>query len=283
MDRLAELNPSQRDAVTTLSGPLLVLAGAGSGKTRVITFRMAELIRHGVLPPRILSVTFTNKAAREMQERSAKLLGKPRGDRPIVATFHALCVRILREEIAALGYPANFTIYDRGDQESMARTALRDIRVPEKSLSPGDLLAIISRWKGAGVGPEQARDAADGDVDFLAAAAYRRYQTGMKASGAVDFDDLLFLTDRIFQTDGAALARHQSRYDHVQIDEYQDTNGLQFRLVEALVRPHHNICVVGATEEDMAVAVNRLIEMQGGFVVAGGGKVLAMLGKTLGP
>lgn len=261
MDRLAELNPSQREAVTTLSGPMLVLAGAGSGKTRVITFRMAELIRHGTLPQRILSVTFTNKAAREMQERSAKLLGKPRGgNRPVVATFHSLCVRILREEITALGYPANFAIYDRGDQESMARTALRDIRIPEKTLSPGDLLSIISRWKGAGIPPERARDAAADDVDFLAATAYRRYQTGMKASGAVDFDDLLFLTDVVFEQFPEALARHQSRYDQVQIDEYQDTNGLQFRLVEALVRPHHNICVVG--DDDQAIYGWRGAEVQ---------------------
>ena len=250
-DRLAELNPSQREAVTTLSGPLLVLAGAGSGKTRVITYRMAELIRSGIQPSRILSVTFTNKAAREMQERAGKLLGKSRSERPLVATFHSLCVRILREEIAALGYPANFTIYDRGDQESMARTALRDIRVPEKSMKPGDLLSLISKWKGAGVSPEQARDAVDGDLEALAAAGYRRYQQGMKAAGAVDFDDLLYLTDRLFTTSPELLARHQQRFDTVQIDEYQDTNGLQFRLIESLVRPHHNICVVG--DDDQAI------------------------------
>ena len=250
-DRLAELNPSQREAVTTLSGPLLVLAGAGSGKTRVITYRMAELIRSGIQPSRILSVTFTNKAAREMQERAGKLLGKSRNERPLVATFHSLCVRILREEIAALGYPTNFTIYDRGDQESMARTALRDIRVPEKSMKPGDLLSLISKWKGAGISPEQARDAVDGDLEALAAAGYRRYQQGMKAAGAVDFDDLLFLTDRLFSTSPEVLARHQQRFDTVQIDEYQDTNGLQFRLIEALVRPHHNICVVG--DDDQAI------------------------------
>ncbi|MBC8113703.1 MAG: UvrD-helicase domain-containing protein, partial [Candidatus Saccharimonas sp.] len=126
---LADLNASQRDAVTTLSGPLLVLAGAGTGKTRVITFRMAELIRSGVDPASILSVTFTNKAAKEMQERMSGLLGKRLRARPHISTFHSLCVRVLREEIEALGYPRQFVIYDRGDQESAARKALRDIRV----------------------------------------------------------------------------------------------------------------------------------------------------------
>jgi DNA helicase-2/ATP-dependent DNA helicase PcrA len=251
MSYLSELNDSQREAVTTLSGPLLVLAGAGSGKTRVITYRMAELIRRGTPPSRILSVTFTNKASREMQERAAKLLGGARSERPLVSTFHSLCMNILRGEIGILGYPANFAIYDRGDQEAMARTALRDLRVPEKSLSPGGLLASISRWKGAGIGPEQARDAVDSDLDALAAAGYRRYQTGLRAAGAVDFDDLLFLTDQLFRQHPDVLTRQQERFDKVQIDEYQDTNGLQFRLIEALVRPHRNLCVVG--DDDQAI------------------------------
>jgi DNA helicase-2/ATP-dependent DNA helicase PcrA len=251
MHHLADLNPAQREAVQTLSGPLLILAGAGSGKTRVITYRMAELIRHGVEPDRILSVTFTNKAAREMQERTAKLLGKSRGKKPLVSTFHSLCVRILRQEITALGYPADFAICDRGDQESTARTALRDIRVSEKNLRPGDLLSRISRWKMAGVHPEQARDHIDNDFDFLAAQAYRKYQQHLKASAAVDFDDLLFLTEQLFQKRPDVLARHQDRFEQVQIDEYQDTNGMQFALIEALVRPHRNICVVGDDDQSI--------------------------------
>src|SRR5262245_42223097 len=210
MERTADLNPAQRDAVETLSGPLLILAGAGSGKTRVITYRMAELIRHRTPAERILSVTFTNKAAREMQERTAQLLGKSLPKRPLVCTFHSLCVRILRQEITALGYPADFAICDRGDQESLARTALRDIRVSEKNLRPGDLLARISRWKTAGIHPEDARDHVENDFDFLAAAAYRKYQTSLKASAAVDFDDLLFLTRQLFDGHPRALARHQA-------------------------------------------------------------------------
>ena len=143
---LNELNDSQRDAVTTPSGPLLVLAGAGTGKTRVITFRMAELIRRGIEPNRILSVTFTNKAAREMQERMSSLMGgKRQKSRPNISTFHSLCVRILREEIEVLGYPKQFVIYDRGDQESAARKALRDIRVTDAAMKPGDLISIVSR------------------------------------------------------------------------------------------------------------------------------------------
>ncbi|MFN0052817.1 MAG: ATP-dependent helicase [Planctomycetales bacterium] len=251
MDFLKDLNPAQREAVRTLSGPLLILAGAGSGKTRVITCRMAELIRHGTPGDRVLSVTFTNKAAREMQERATHLLGKSLKKKPLVCTFHSLCVRILRQEITCLGYPADFAICDRGDQESIARTALRDIRVSEKNLRPGDLLARISRWKMAGVAPDDARDHVENDFDFLAAAAYRKYQAHLKASANVDFDDLLFLTERLFAGHPQALARHQQRFEQVQIDEYQDTNGMQFALIEALVRPHKNICVVGDDDQSI--------------------------------
>jgi DNA helicase-2/ATP-dependent DNA helicase PcrA len=252
VDRLRELNDRQREAVLTLSGPLLVLAGAGTGKTRVITYRVAELIRRGTSPDRILSVTFTNKAAREMQQRTAALLGRRRGpQRPLVTTFHSLCVRILRQEAALLGYPTSFAIYDRGDQESAARAALRDIRVTDKTLRPGDLVHRISRWKTEGIPPQRATECVENDLDFLAAAAYRRYQQALKSRGAVDFDDLLLLTHRLFREFPAVLARHQARFDHVQIDEYQDTNGIQFSLVESLVRPHRSICVVGDDDQSI--------------------------------
>ncbi|MEI8022524.1 MAG: UvrD-helicase domain-containing protein, partial [Schlesneria sp.] len=155
---LKDLNASQLDAAITLEGPLLVLAGAGTGKTRVITYRMAELIRSGVEPSRILSVTFTNKAAKEMAERMSHFLGRRPSSRPMISTFHSLCVKILRDEIEALGYPKKFVIYDRGDQESAARRALRDIKVNESALSPADLLSQISRWKMVGVLPELATE-----------------------------------------------------------------------------------------------------------------------------
>ncbi len=170
------LNPAQHDAVTTLSGPLLVLAGAGSGKTRVVTYRIAELIKHGTRPSRILAVTFTNKAAAEMQQRAAALLGKRPAEKPEISTFHSLCVRVLRRHAARLGYPATFAIYDRGDQESLARTALREIKVPDESLRPGELVNLIGRWKTQSIRPDQAAAVARTDKEHLASMAYRRYQ-----------------------------------------------------------------------------------------------------------
>ena len=248
---LKDLNASQLDAAITLKGPLLVLAGAGTGKTRVITYRMAELIRSGVEPSRILSVTFTNKAAKEMAERMSHFLGRRPSSRPMISTFHSLCVKILRDEIEALGYPKKFVIYDRGDQESAARRALRDIKVNESALSPADLLSQISRWKMVGVLPELATEYADDDRGYLAASGYRRYQQSLRASGAVDFDDLLLLTAQLFDQFPEVLARQQAKFEQVQIDEYQDTNEMQFQIVAALVKPHHNICVVGDDDQSI--------------------------------
>ncbi len=248
---LNDLNPSQRDAAMTLEGPLLVLAGAGTGKTRVITYRMSELIRSGVEPSRILSVTFTNKAAKEMAERMSHFLGRRPSSRPMISTFHSLCVRILRDEIEALGYPRKFVIYDRGDQESAARKALRDIKVAEAALRPADLLAQIGRWKMIGILPEIATEHADDDRGFLAASGYRRYQQGLRACGAVDFDDLLLLTAQLFEQFPEVLARQQARFEQVQIDEYQDTNEMQFQIIAALVKPHHNLCVVGDDDQSI--------------------------------
>ncbi|MEZ6127243.1 MAG: UvrD-helicase domain-containing protein [Planctomycetaceae bacterium] len=251
MLNLTGLNPPQRQAVEILSGPLLVLAGAGTGKTRVITFRMANLIRHGIRPDRILSVTFTNKAAKEMRERALALLGARLKQKPVVSTFHAYCVRVLREDIDSLGYPKGFVIYDRGDQESAARTALREIKVGDKAMKPGDLLNRISTWKMSGITAERASDYVEADFDFLAAMAYRRYQKQLRASGAVDFDDLLLLTSRMFDEFPEVLQKHRAKFDHVQVDEYQDTNGVQFSLIEKLVGGHQNICVVGDDDQSI--------------------------------
>ncbi|QDT53177.1 ATP-dependent DNA helicase PcrA [Caulifigura coniformis] len=249
---LRSLNPPQREAVQHLHGPMLVLAGAGTGKTRVITIRMAQLIASGVAPDRILSVTFTNKAAKEMGERTRQILGGGKlKARPWISTFHALCVQILRSDIERLGYPRKFTILDRGDQESIARGTLRDIRVTEKSLKPGDMLSIISGWKSAGLPPGEAAAAAADDKQYLAAMAYRKYQQKLKATGSVDFDDLLLLTAELFEEHPDILDKHQQRFSHVQIDEYQDTNGIQFRLIEALVAKHKNLCVVGDDDQSI--------------------------------
>ncbi len=246
-----DLNQAQREAVYTLRGPLLVLAGAGTGKTRVVTYRIAELIRTGIAPQRILAVTFTNKAADEMQQRAASLLGKRSKQRPEISTFHSLCVRILRRGIKVLGYPAEFAICDRGDQESVARAALRELRMAEAVLSPGDLLYLIGRWKSAGVRPAQAVQMAETDKEHLAASAYRRYQDRLRATGALDFDDLLLCTEELFLSHPASLKAEAGRFDHVLVDEYQDTNGPQYRIIKALALGHRNLCVVGDDDQSI--------------------------------
>ncbi len=250
---LDELNRPQRDAVTTLSGPLLVLAGAGTGKTRVITFRIARLIQAGIMPSRILAVTFTNKAAREMRDRAQKLLGRrKKGDKPPeISTFHSLCVRVLRRHARVLGYPEAFTIYDRGDQETLARNALRDVRVGHETLKPGDLLSYIGNWKSQGVRADAAFDAAAKDKAQLAAMAYGKYQAALKSTGAMDFDDLLLCTEELFVRHPEVRFAEASRFDHLLIDEYQDTNGLQYRIIKALADRHRNLCVVGDDDQSI--------------------------------
>jgi DNA helicase II / ATP-dependent DNA helicase PcrA len=246
-----DLNPPQKQAVNTLSGPLLVLAGAGTGKTRVVTFRIANLIRHRVRPERILAVTFTNKAAAEMQERIGGLLGKRLKERPATSTFHSHCVKILRRHIRHLGYPERFAIYDRGDQESIARNVLREIRVPNEVLRPGDLLSLVSSWKSRSVMPADATRVAQTDKEHLASMAYRRYQQALKNAGAVDFDDLLLCTEQLFREHPEALRDEAARFDHLLIDEYQDTNGSQYRIVKALASGHRNLCVVGDDDQSI--------------------------------
>ncbi len=246
-----DLNPAQHDAVNTLSGPLLVLAGAGTGKTRVVTYRIAQLMRSGIRPARILAVTFTNKAAGEMRERALALIGKRTKSTPEISTFHSLCVRVLKRHARRLGYPAAFAIYDRGDQEGVARGALREIRAPSAVMKPGDLIWRISGWKTAGVRPDRAAALAETDKDHLAAAAYRRYQNALKTAGAMDFDDLLLLTEELFAQHPEALRTEAGRFDHLLVDEYQDTNGVQYRIVKALAEGHRNLCVVGDDDQSI--------------------------------
>jgi len=262
---MSGLNPNQAEAVNTLSGPLLVLAGAGTGKTRVITFRIAKLIKSGVPGGRILGMTFTNKAANEMKERLEQMLGpggKP-GNRyqkkkssqddpnvPTISTFHSLCVRILRRQIDKLGYPLKFAIYNRGDQESLARTILREFNVSDKLLAPNQLLFWIGHWKCKSMDPRQAELAADSDVQHLAAAGYKRYQRQLKLKGAVDFDDLLLLTERLFKEHPDIRQEEADRFDHILVDEYQDTNTSQYRIVAGLAG-HRNLCVVGDDDQSI--------------------------------
>ncbi len=247
-----DLNAAQREAVNTLSGPLLVLAGAGTGKTRVVIYRIAKLIKSGVPAQRILAVTFTNKAANEMRQRTTALLGRRRGQqRPEISTFHSLCVRVLRRHITVLGYPKRFAIYDRADQESVARATLREIKVPGETLRPSDFLYFISRWKMASVRPRKATSLAGTDKEHLAAVAYRRYQNNLKSKGAVDFDDLLLLTEELFEKYPDARRAEADRFDHLLIDEYQDTNGSQYRIIKRLAIGHRNLCVVGDDDQSI--------------------------------
>lgn len=256
---MAELNPPQQHAVDTLSGPLLVLAGAGTGKTRVVTFRIANLIRHGTRADRILAVTFTNKASQEMQERVSHQLKLPkrvrRGQaaplRPAIGTFHSHCVQILKRHARELGYPEKFTIYDRSDAESVARTILREIKVHEDMLKPSDFLNIVSQWKNVGVKPEQANAAAMTDKEHLAASGYKRYQRQLKLQAAFDFDDLLVCAEQLLQDNEAVRKIEAGKYDHVLVDEYQDTNGCQYRIIRALAIDHRNLCVVGDDDQSI--------------------------------
>lgn len=246
-----QLNEAQQRAVRVLGGPLLVLAGAGTGKTRVVTCRVAELIRRGIEPARILAVTFTNKAADEMHQRIRSILDSPRGGTPRICTFHAHAVDVLRRHITRLGYPSRFAIYDTSDQEAVARKVLRELRLDTATMRPMDLVAQISRWKSAGVRPAQAAELADTDRLHLAAAAYRRYQQALQALGAVDFDDLLLLTLDLFDKYPEVEQLEASRFDHLLIDEYQDTNQAQYQIVKRLAAPHRNLCVVG--DDDQAI------------------------------
>jgi DNA helicase-2/ATP-dependent DNA helicase PcrA len=245
------LNPTQLEAVNTLSGPVLVLAGAGTGKTRVVTYRVANLIKHGTPADRILAVTFTNKAAAEMQERISQVLGRKQKKRPVIATFHSLALRILRRHLWRLGYPQRFAICDRGDQESIARRVLKQIRVHHEQLKPSDFLFRVSRWKSESISPAQAATIAENDKEHLAAIGYRRYQQELKNSGAVDFDDLLLCTEEIFSKFEDARHEEAALFDHLLVDEYQDTNASQYRIVSALAAEHRNLFVVGDDDQSI--------------------------------
>jgi DNA helicase II / ATP-dependent DNA helicase PcrA len=248
-DLLKGLNPRQREAILHGEGPLLLLAGAGSGKTRTLTHRVAHLIRErGVEPWRILAVTFTNKAAAEMRERLLHLLGdEAKG--LWVSTFHAACVRILRREIAALGYTSDFTIYDDSDQERLLRTILRELEIPEKTLRPRSAAAAIDAAKNRGLLP---RDVERGDYYHdLTARVYEAYQKRLAQANALDFGDLLLLTVRLFDEHPEIRHRYAERFLHLLVDEFQDTNQVQYALIRHLACRHGNLCVVGDDDQSI--------------------------------
>ncbi len=251
IDLLAGLNPAQVDAVTHVDGPLLVLAGAGSGKTRVLTHRIAHLIRdHHVSPFSILAITFTNKAADEMKHRVAALVG-PVAEKMWVSTFHSACVRILRREAPRLGYPSSFTIYDQADAVRLTTYVLRDLDIDTKRFPPRRVHATISAAKNKGISVEAFEAAATNPFERRDAEAYREYQSRLRKAGAMDFDDLLAVTVEILRTFPDALEHYQQRFTHILVDEYQDTNPVQNDLVMLLGAAHRNVCVVGDHDQSI--------------------------------
>jgi DNA helicase-2/ATP-dependent DNA helicase PcrA len=254
---LSTLNPPQRLAVETTTGPVLILAGAGTGKTRVITHRIAYLLRKGVAPSNILAVTFTNKAAREMQERVRKLLPfqpkaergeRKKAERPTICTFHSLCVRILREHIEKLGYKTNFVIYDESEQLGAVKKILANISAKGEKTDPSAVLQMLSKFKNGG---ENSTLFGDPNVRALAQHVAKRYETALHACNAVDFDDLILLTLRLFREHPDALEACRAKYRYVMADEYQDTNGSQFELIHSLTKIHRNFCVVGDDDQSI--------------------------------
>ena len=252
MDYLNELNPPQREAVLHGDGPLLILAGAGSGKTRVITYRIAHLIRErAVAPGSILAVTFTNKAATEMRERVERLLRIPLAGLWI-STFHASCVRILRQHIDRLGYKRQFVIYDETDRQSLIKTCMQDLRIDDQHYQLRAVVARISSLKNNLTGPDQYERASAGfGFDEAVARTYSLYDQRLREAGGVDFDDLLMLAVQLFERHPDVLAYYQQLFQHILIDEYQDTNRAQYRLVRLLTGKHQNLCVVGDDDQSI--------------------------------
>jgi superfamily I DNA/RNA helicase len=276
MLNLSSLNPQQRLAVETIKGPVLILAGAGTGKTRVITFRIAYLIERGISPENVLAVTFTNKAAREMRERVIKLLPRERrgpanrgasrpqsASGPTLCTFHSLCVRILREHIGKLGYKPNFVIYDESDQLGVIKKILTRLSAKGEKTDPALVLSLLSRFRNGG---ERSAVFGEPSVRALAEHVRSRYESALRACNAVDFDDLILLTLRLFDEHPDALEACRLKYRYVMVDEYQDTNAAQFKLVHALTSEHHNLCVVGDDDQSIygwrGAEISNLLDME---------------------
>jgi len=275
MSDLSVLNPEQRKAAATLRGPVLILAGAGTGKTRTLTHRVAHMVSEGISPGRILAVTFTNKAAREMQQRVTKQLkrlpksltredGKPL--KPTICTFHSLCVRILRRHIEKLGYKRNFVIYSDSEQLGVVKKVLSAIAGKDVKADARELQGLLSRLKNAGPNGN-----VPGNEDSLAMAGHirRRYDSALRAANAVDFDDLLVLTLRVFNEFPEALEECRARYQYVMVDEYQDTNAAQFELMHLLSAEHRNVCVVGDDDQSIygwrGAEISNILDMEKHF------------------
>ena len=269
--RLFDLNPEQERAVRTTEGPLLILAGAGTGKTRVITARVAFLIAQGVDPLHILAVTFTNKAATEMRERLAKLIAPEQAKLVTMSTFHALCMRVLRQDIGRLGYKRNFSIYDEGDQMGLIKKIITRTAAKDEKLDAQVAKNLISKAKNNGW-----RESSPGDEQSLAGAVFARYQAELKTLNAVDFDDLLLLTVKLLEAHADVRERWHRRFRYLMVDEFQDTNRLQLDLVSLLAKPLEsrngeppNVAVVGDDDQSIygwrGAEVSNILEFEAHF------------------
>ncbi len=270
---MTSLNDAQKHAVETLDGPVLIIAGAGSGKTKVITHRILNLIKKGVAPYNILAITFTNKAAKEMRERVEALLAgddgvnRPistreqsersrgrmtaMGERPFVSTFHALGVHIIRENAALLGLTRHFTIFDRADSRRAIKQAMEECSVDSKQFDPGTLLNMISRAKGDNVSRIEYADTAKSYMEELAAQVWEKYDAIVSKEKALDFDDLLWKATRLLATNEQTRKKYQALWKYIHVDEYQDTNKVQYKMTELLAQAHKNICVVGDADQNI--------------------------------
>src|SRR6266705_4461455 len=266
---LADLNPAQREAVLATEGPLLVIAGAGSGKTRVLTYRVAHLIHAvGVKPNEILAITFTNKAAGEMRERLEHLLGS--SSRGLwVLTFHATCGRILRREARRLGYRSNFTIYDQADQIRLVKQCLEELERDPKRFTPRGIHEQISRAKNRLVGPDDYAQRVQSFYDQTVADAYALYQRRMFQSNAVDFDDMLMLTVDVLERFPEAREKWQKAFRYILVDEYQDTNHAQYRLLQLLAEQHGNVGAMGDPDQSIyalrGADINNILDFERDF------------------
>ncbi|OPA76067.1 DNA helicase PcrA [Paenibacillus selenitireducens] len=250
-EAVARLNPEQRKAVEATEGPLLIMAGAGSGKTRVLTHRIAYLIATRKAPPwSILAITFTNKAAREMQERVSKLVG-PDGRDIWVSTFHSMCVRILRKDIERIGFTSNFSILDSTDQLSVIRNCMKEMNIDTKKHEPKAVQAVMSTAKNELITPQQYEQKIGDYFEGIVAKVYTMYQKRLRSNNALDFDDLIMTTIQLFKEVPEVLDFYQKKFKYIHVDEYQDTNRAQYMLVRMLADAHHNVCVVGDSDQSI--------------------------------
>lgn len=251
IDAVSRLNPPQRQAVEATEGPLLIMAGAGSGKTRVLTHRIAWLISNRKAPPwAILAITFTNKAAREMQERVSRLVG-PDGRDIWVSTFHSMCVRILRKDIERIGFTSNFSILDSTDQLSVIRACMKELNIDTKKFEPKAVQSMISTAKNELVTPQQYEMKIGDYLEGLVSKVYKLYQKKLKSNNSLDFDDLIMTTIQLFKEVPEVLDFYQRKFRYIHVDEYQDTNRAQYMLCRMLADSHHNICVVGDSDQSI--------------------------------